>query len=223
MEGIDVSEYQGTVDFKKVKKAGKEFVIIRAGIGQRTDTFLTRNVKGCTEAGLPYGLYWFCKATDTDGAAKEADALLDAVRISNAKPELGIWYDIELMAHAKMAPTQFLALYGAFADRVKGVASVGLYANKSMLQTVYNALPKKMDAIPIWLAQYNKEITYTGTVNIWQYSDKGTVDGIAGAVDLNDMCDVESFGIEDDGEKVAAIREKIAQIGLLLKDINELL
>jgi GH25 family lysozyme M1 (1,4-beta-N-acetylmuramidase) len=82
-----------------------------------------------------------------------------------------------------------------------------------------------MDAIPVWLAQYNKEITYTGNVDIWQYSDKGRVDGITGDVDLDDLCDLEGYGMDDDedDDNAETIREKLAQIGVLLKEINEIL
>ena len=226
MEGIDVSEYQGTIDWKKVKKAGKKFAILRAGIGQRSDVKLAYNVQECKAADIPYGVYWFGKALDEATARLEAQACISALKAVGAKPEFGVWYDIEMMAQAKMKPAAFLALYDAFDSIMKANGyAVGLYSNKSILQVIYNALPNRMDAIPVWLAQYNKEITYTGNVDIWQYSDKGRVDGITGDVDLDDLCDLEGYGMDDneDDDNAETIREKLAQIGVLLKEINEIL
>lgn len=226
MEGIDVSEYNGTIDFEKVKNAGKEFAIIRAGISLREDKLLDDNVAGCDAVGLPYGLYWFGKAVTVEQARDEAEAFLTAVEPSGASPELGVWYDLELVSQAKLTPEKFLAVYEAFASELKPYGyAVGLYSNKSILQTVRNSLPDRMDAIPVWLAQYNKTVTYTGNIDIWQYSKTGAVDGITGDVDLDDLCDLESYGMDDDegDDNAETIREKLAQIGVLLKEINEIL
>jgi GH25 family lysozyme M1 (1,4-beta-N-acetylmuramidase) len=99
-DGIDVSKYQGTIDWAKVRGAGIRFAILRAGIGGSADSMLKTNLAGCTAEEIPFGFYHFCKSTDAQDAKEEGAAFLKT--ISGAKPEYPIFCDIELSSQTAL-------------------------------------------------------------------------------------------------------------------------
>ena len=93
-QGLDVSEFQGEIDWERVKNAGYRFAMLRAGYGSGTiDRRFRRNASECSRVGIPFGVYWFCYATSPSEAAEEADSCVKA--ISSFRLEYPVCYDIE--------------------------------------------------------------------------------------------------------------------------------
>lgn len=188
LKGIDVSKYQGKIDFAKVKAAGIAFVIIRCGSGyggkSNTDPYFEINYKNAKAAGLQVGTYFYAYAKTAEQAAKEAEYCLNIIKGKSF--DLPVFYDLEenSMLEGPLAKANLLAIAKAFTNKVKSAGfEVGIYSN---LNWNKNYLTDKWyDTLPRWLAQYNSKCTYTGTYDIWQYSSKGKVDGISGNVDMN--------------------------------------
>lgn len=184
-KGIDVSTWQGDIDFKKVKAAGYDFVIIRAGYGKlstQKDNKFEQNYKNAKAAGLNVGAYWYSYADSADEATKEAQACLQA--IAGKQFEYPVFFDME--EAKQMKSREFCdSLINAFCSKMeKSGYFVGLYSNLSTLNTYVSEAVRKRYAI--WLAQWASKPTYNGAYGIWQKSDKGSVPGIKGNVDLDE-------------------------------------
>ncbi len=190
--GIDVSKWQGTIDWKAVKDAGIEFAIIRVGYrGSETgvlveDPTFKRNIKGATEAGLKVGVYFFTQAITKAEAVEEASMALSLTSGYNlAYP---IFIDTESGSGNARANGLDKAtrteIIDAFCKTVQnGGRKAGVYASKSWYNDKLNV--SKLNNYYIWVAQYNTECTYTGRYDMWQYTETGNVSGIKGNVDLN--------------------------------------
>lgn len=197
-KGIDVSTYQGKIDWNKVKKAGIEYAIIRAGYGKyakQKDNCFDANVQGAKAAGIKIGAYWFGYATDVESAKEEADVFAEVIK--GIDFELPVFYDYEYdsFEYAKkqgITVDKKLAsdIVIAFLDRlVSRGYTVGNYVNPDL---IHNAFDSRINKYDTWMAHYydnpntSKVYTYDGfNVIGWQYSSKGTVDGIEGNVDMN--------------------------------------
>ncbi|MCD7825172.1 MAG: glycoside hydrolase family 25 protein, partial [Clostridiaceae bacterium] len=193
--GIDVSKFQPTIDWEKVKAAGTDFVIIRAGYrgyssgSLQKDSCFESHVTGALAAGLKVGLYFYTEAINTTEAAEEAAYCIDLAKDYDIT--FPIAYDFELsnssgrLVKANLSKSAATANCEAFCDAISDAGYTPMvYANKSDLTNKIDgtALSEKYG---IWLAQYNTKATYTGTYQFWQYSSSGTVDGISGNVDCN--------------------------------------
>lgn len=181
---IDVSEWQGSVDWKKVKADGYGFAILRAGFGRdssQKDKEFEKNYKNAKSAGLKLGVYWYAYCTDKADAQKEAKACLSVLKDKSF--ELPVFYDMEDNSIAGLGKSMLTDCAKSFCEEIKrgGYAS-GVYSNPNWFKNYldYNELSK---AYPIWLAQYYKEPQYE--CDVWQYSSVGAVNGITGNVDLN--------------------------------------
>ena len=94
IQGLDVSEFQGDIDWTQVKNSGRRFAMIRAGYGFNTlDQRFRQNITECNRIGMPAGVYWFCYAISPETAIQEADGCIDA--ISSYRIEYPVCYDIE--------------------------------------------------------------------------------------------------------------------------------
>ena len=198
---IDVSKHNTITSWTKVKEAGIDAVIIRAGYGCTTDPKFVNNIKGAQAAGIAVGVYWFAYPLNVAGAKKEADYVYKLIK--PYKVDLGVWYDFEYDTERYASQngvdyTNALRtdVIKAFCERMKGYNyKVGLYLNPDYIQykVNYNALK----SYPLWLAQWTKSTgaTYSGTnansVNtkwgkpeIWQFG-AGKINGISGNVDMN--------------------------------------
>lgn len=196
MKGIDVSAHQGKIDWKKVKAAGIQFAILRAGFGndvRQKDEYFDYNLKEAKANGIKVGVYWFSYAISKADAKKEADVC--AKVLNGAKLDLPVFYDWEYdsMSYAQkngVNPTksQITDFCIAFLEQMKthGYA-VGNYANPDYLNSHLDQ--SRLKQYPLWLACYSttKPTGYGET--IWQYSESGKVNGIAGRVDMNEMAD----------------------------------
>ncbi|MEG2192081.1 MAG: GH25 family lysozyme [Oscillospiraceae bacterium] len=192
--GVDVSKYQGNIDWAAVKASGIEFAIIRAGYrgyGSGVlveDPYFRSNIKNATAAGLKVGVYFFTQAITSQEAVEEASMVLDAVKGYNlAYP---IFFDTEYSTSSKTGRADGLSknhrtsVAKAFCETVRNAGyKAGVYASKSWF---YNQLEYSQVApYSIWVAHYASATDFVHRYDIWQYTGSGTCAGIGGAVDLN--------------------------------------
>lgn len=192
--GIDVSKYQGTINWTAVKNAGVKFVIIRCayrgwGTGVLVkDPNFDSYIKGATAAGLDVGIYIFSQAVNEVEAVEEASYIVECAKGYNVK--LPLFIDIETSGGNgegradNISYAQRTAVAKAFCQTVKNSGyRAGVYANKNYLTTKFDA--NQLAGYYIWLAHYVQQTNYTGKYDIWQYSSKGSIPGISGNVDVN--------------------------------------
>ncbi len=196
IDGIDVSKYQAYIDWSAVKAAGVEFAIIRVGYrGTSTgvlqeDEYYQINIQGALDAGLKVGVYIFSQATTTAEAEEEADYILS--RISSYNITLPVVIDYEYASggtgrlyEANLSVDAATSVCNSFCAKVTAAGYTAMvYANKNMLQNHLNASAISSN-YQIWLANYTTETSYSGDYDFWQYSSKGSVDGISGNVDCD--------------------------------------
>lgn len=194
--GIDVSQWQGEIDWDKVKASGIDFAIIRVayrayGSGVLyQDSYYKQNLQGALDAGLDVGIYIFSQATSCTEAAQEANYAISLAKGYNYT--LPVVMDFEYaagnsgrLADANLSITQATTICNYFCYTVEKYNKVGmLYANKSLLTNDVNASGISSN-YPIWLANYTTATSYSGDYSYWQYSSTGQVSGINGNVDMN--------------------------------------
>jgi GH25 family lysozyme M1 (1,4-beta-N-acetylmuramidase) len=188
--GIDVSKWNGTIDWNAVKNSGVSYVIIRCGYRGSSqgalidDPMFATNIKGATAAGLKVGVYFFTQAIDEVEAVEEASMVLD--RIKGYRISYPIFLDVEYSGgRADGISTETrTAVCKAFCATIQNAGyTAGVYANKTWFTSKINA--SALSSYKIWLAQYAAAPTYSGKYDIWQYTSKGQVSGISGNVDMN--------------------------------------
>ena len=188
--GIDVSKWNGSIDWNAVKNSGVNYVIIRVGYRGSSqgalieDPKFKTNIKGATAAGLKVGVYFFTQAVDEVEAVQEASMVLD--RISGYKISYPVFLDVEGSGGRGDAidSATRTAVCKAFCNTIKNAGyTPGVYANKTWLTSKMDA--GALSGYKIWLAQYAKTPTYTGRYDLWQYRSDGKVSGISGKVDFN--------------------------------------
>ena len=205
--GVDVSVFQGEIDFQKVKADGVDFVMLRAGYRGygpqgviNEDANFKKNYENAIAAGLKVGVYFFSQAVSVQEAKEEADFVLSL--ISGLEITYPVAYDWERIDY-DTARTDGLdnetitdcAL--GFCDTVAeaGYPSV-IYFNRSLGYFSYDL--SKVRNHYFWLAEYGASPSFIYDFRIWQYTDAGTVDGISGIVDINisitDFSESESVG-----------------------------
>ena len=185
MKGIDISEFQPNVDYKKLKEQGIEFVIIRCGYGKneyQKDTYFEKHYEGCKNAGLKLGAYLYSYANTVEGARKEAE---NCLRFINGKTfDLPIFYDVEDDTTATADKYTLTKMCDEFCKMIQNAGyKAGVYAN---LYWCENKLYiNELEKYNIWVAQWNKTMDASFKVDFWQYG-KGHVEGITGDVDLDE-------------------------------------
>jgi GH25 family lysozyme M1 (1,4-beta-N-acetylmuramidase) len=196
---IDVSSHNGDIDFKKVKSAGIDGVIIRGGYGSNTtDKNFHKNIKNAIANNLHIGVYWFGYAYTDAIAVTEAKYCLSVIEKYKGQIDLPIFYDWEYDSYnyAKktggVTPTKakVSSWVESFCSTVeKSNYFVGVYGNVDYLTNYFDSNLKSK--YTIWVAQWASSCTYSGSYGIWQYGaetnkiDSKTVDGISGVVDKN--------------------------------------
>lgn len=188
--GIDVSSWQGDIDFDKLKKAGVEFIIIRVGsyTGDEEKYFVDKkfvqNIKEANKHNIDVGIYFYSYSSSIKEAKEDARWVLD--QIKDYEVTLPIAYDWEDWAYFNDYKLSFFGLTSmaeAFLEEIEKNGYDGmLYSSKTYLENIW--FPTKYD---IWLAHYVDETSYNGNYKFWQLTDKGKVDGINGTVDINIM------------------------------------
>lgn len=192
IKGIDVSYYQGNIDWNKVKNDGISFVIIRDGYGKTTDSKFYSYAQGAKESGVSVkGIYHFSYALNIQEAINEANLAVENATKAGLSKDTIIFFDLEYdsvewgkkngLTIGKKTCTEFTE---AFCNEVTKLGyRTGIYANQDYLNRMYDTdLIKKY---PLWLADW----TGMGQRNnclIRQFSEKGTVNGIIGYVDMNE-------------------------------------
>lgn len=185
MQGIDVSKWNGDIDFSKVKKSGVEFVIIRDGFGQdiekQIDVKFMQNYKNAKENGLYVGVYHYCYAKTPELARGEARFCLK--NINGMQLEFPIVIDIEDSSLTKLSRQEKTDIVKAFCSEIENAGYYAMYyCNLNWLNShLYREQLSKYD---LWLAQWN--VTEPSVeCGIWQMADNGKIDGISGNVDMN--------------------------------------
>ena len=191
MIGIDVSKWQGDIDFDKIKDTGIEFVFIKMG-GQNgiggdyyLDPKFERNIEGFTNVGIPVGLYFYSYANSPDNAKKDALWVID--QIKDYKVDLPIAFDWENWSSFNKFHVSFNTLTKSFESFAKTLKDSGydtmLYSSKNYLENIW-----LKTNYPIWLAHYTKETDYKGTYKCWQRTSSAKIPGIiVNTVDF-DIC-----------------------------------
>lgn len=189
-KGIDVSEWQGAIDWAKVKASGIQFVIPRAGYGQNNiDARWKEYAKGASAAGLYLGAYWFSYAYTVDMARSEADYLCNAVEAAGIKPMFPLYFDFEYDSYnyakkhgVTLNSIALARIADAFLARVEERGYyAGNYTNPDFLNRGFSGLTDRFDT---WLAQWGVSAPTT-ECGVWQYSSKGKIPGIDGNVDMD--------------------------------------
>lgn len=190
--GIDVSAYQGDIDWAKVKASGVDFVIIRAGYrGSKTgvlveDSYFKKNLQGAREAGIQVGVYFFTQAINEVEAVEEASMIVSL--LENSKIDYPIFIDTEGAggngrADLLDAETR-TAVCKAFCKTIDNAGyHGGVYASRSWYYRNLNA--SELEDFVIWDAEYVGSPQYTGKYDLWQYTSSGLIDGINTRVDLD--------------------------------------
>lgn len=189
--GIDVSKWNGNINWTEVKNSGVNFVIIRCGFrgssagGLVEDAKFASNIQGAKNAGLKVGVYFFTQAINEVEAVEEASMAISLCNGYNLS--YPIYIDVESSGGRadKLSADERTAVVKAFCKTVSNSGyKAGVYANKTWFDTKMNT--GELSGYKIWLAQYAATPTYTRTkYDMWQYSSKGTVGGISGNVDMN--------------------------------------
>lgn len=201
IKGVDVSSYQGVIDWKKAKAAGVGFVILRSILKNGTlDSSFNRNYESARAVGLPVGLYKYSYAMTVEQAKAEAQAVIKA--LSGRPLQCNVWMDLEDSSQRRLSKSQLTAIIEAFKNVIESAGyKFGIYCN---LDWYKNVIDVKKFTCPFWIARYPDSKTIKLTVKAsskskpiishelwgWQYSSKGQVDGIKGNVDVNE-CYVE--------------------------------
>ena len=182
MKAIDVSSWQGVIDWKKVKADGVIAAVIRYADGSYLDKQFDRNMREAKKYGIHIGAYISSRAKNTAQAAEEAERLYNAAK--NYSPDLPLYIDLEADSLAGKAN----ALAAAFMKKMDALgAKGGIYANLNWFTHYISA--QKFKNRPLWIAQYNTKLTaaHPDWYGMWQYSSKGRVSGISGDVDMNHL------------------------------------
>ena len=200
LKGIDVSQFNGLVNWEYVKRSGIDFAMIRIGYrgygsagNFAEDPYFRMNIEGAKKAGLKVGVYFFTQAVNKDEAIEEAKWVINILKQSGYAHQLD--YPIAIDTEMSGAPNNSgradnldvatrTAVCKAFCETIKqnGYTPM-IYASRNWFYDNLNM--NELNQFDIWLAQYNDVADYTGHYEIWQHSSTGTVSGVSGNVDLN--------------------------------------
>lgn len=184
--GIDVSEHQGTIDWKAVADSSVDFAIIRAGYawndtGTHNDKTFKENIDQAQKHGISIGAYHYSYATTVEEAKKEAEFFLS--QIKGIQFQYPVYYDIEDECQDDLTKDQLTQIVLTFLETVeKAGYYVGIYTNPDHINQLDMERLKNYD---LWIANYSLQNVYDGDYGMWQYTCYGKVHGISGNVDLN--------------------------------------
>lgn len=215
---IDVSKYQGDIDWKEVKASGIDYAIIRAGYrgygtgNIKTDEKFSVNIQGALDAGIDVGIYFFSQAINESEAIEEACYTLELIEGYDISLPIAIDYEYASngqgltgrLYDAKLSKDSATRICNTFCKTIKQHGySAMVYANKSMLESNLNT-SQIVDKYDIWLAHYASETSYTGYYTFWQFSQSERVEGIDSFVDMSFwyIDPQESFSLEYQNIKV---------------------
>lgn len=206
LKGIDVSKFQGEVDWEQAKAAGIDFAIIRCGFGgewdgqeegwAQDDDQWRRNADECTRLGIPFGVYLYSYATNEEEARSEADHVARLLGLV-APPQEGladytanpyqlsypVYYDLEDKSISDIFPDEMAAITQAFFDRLVELGYTGeqgIYASLNWVRARFSDPAFDPWRENLWIARFNDTLGYTGTYDMWQctYSAPGADYGV---------------------------------------------
>lgn len=184
--GVDVSKYQGSIDWAKVKKDGIRFAILRVGSsdnnGVYIDPYFEENYLGCIANGIAVGAYIFTYA-DTESEQNE-EILKFLPALTGKTFKYPVFVDVEYSGLATLGASQLSSLIKRYMDILdqKGFTP-GWYSYTNFINSYIDK--DMLKDYPLWVADYRSAIGYSGPYDIWQYTSSGTVSGINGNVDMN--------------------------------------
>lgn len=193
-KGIDVSKHQGNIDWTKVAADGVEFAFIRVGLrGYGTegklveDEYFEQNVKGALQAGIKVGVYFYSQAITDEELLEEANLVLEKVKPYNI--ELPIVFDVEKVSGGKgraneLSVEERTRLTALFCQTIQDAGYKPMIYHNMEMGTLMLDLGQ-LEQYDKWFAYYNDDLCYPYAYKVWQYSEKGAVDGINEEVDLN--------------------------------------
>jgi GH25 family lysozyme M1 (1,4-beta-N-acetylmuramidase) len=190
--GIDVSKWNGDIDWDVVKEEGVDFAIIRCGYRGSSsgwlieDPYFYKNIQGAKKAGIKVGIYFFTQATDQVEAVEEASAAV--ALLGDIDLDYPVFIDTEGAGGNGRADNIDVntrtAVVNAFCKTIQDSGlEAGVYASRNWYYNNLNT--SELDGYNIWLAEYRQSPEYTGKYDMWQYTSSGTVSGIEGRVDLD--------------------------------------
>lgn len=208
--GIDISEFQGEIDFEEVRRSGIEAVYIRVGAGEYTDEYFAENYERAKAAGLKIGFYHYVTARSVDEGRRQARFF--ASLAAGREPDMRLAMDFEYFG--SLSVSQINAISEAYLDELTALTrrEAVIYSDLSNARNIFSrALAEKY---PLWAAQYGAdEPSANGKWREWvgfQYTDEGRVGGIYGNVDRNIF--TEGIFLSDswriDGEKRTTVRAR---------------
>ncbi len=186
-KGIDVSKWQGTINWKKVSQEDIDYVMIRSSYGyEDTDPKLKSNVAGCEKYGIDYGFYHYTYAKNVSEAKKEAKYFLKTIK--KYDPDYPLVLDIEEAFYNKMSRKKVTDIVVTFMEELENAGYFAMiYCSPSFVNDRLDA--SRIKDYDIWIACWGDEeklnTYYSGHYGMWQYSDEGKVNGIDEDVDLN--------------------------------------
>ncbi len=188
--GIDVSHHQGKINWAQVKASGVEFAIIRVGYRGQTsggiyeDAYFKTNMSGAIANGIKVGVYFYSTAINENEALEEAAWVVKKIApYSVTYPVVYDFEDFNAKRCANVGGAQATSNALTYLNFVKSNGyEPMMYANKNDITT---KMSRSSFTCKFWLAHYTSQTDYTGNVNMWQYTSKGTVPGISGWVDMN--------------------------------------
>ncbi len=186
--GIDVSKWQGNIDWNKVKEAGVTFAFLRIGtqkgpnLDSTIDTYFKKNIENAKKAGVKVGVYYYTYAGTKEDAKAQADWVIE--QLEGEELDLPIVFDWECYSYFNSFNISLYNLNEIADTFLQEVKSKGyrpmVYASKNYLQKVWKYLD-----YPTWLAHYTEKTDYEGNYQYWQFTDTGRVPGIDGDVDID--------------------------------------
>lgn len=194
---IDVSSWQGDIDWAKAKADGVEGAIIRLGFGwgNDADAKAQRNINECKRLGIPFGIYWYSYAEDASGSRQEGNDVVSKLRQMGVSPndlKYPVYYDLEQWTWTGHTPPTNPNVYNGIVNawygalQSGGYQNLGVYSYTSYLQGPLNNA--NIYAKTRWVAQYGARMEFTafGTNDRgWQYTSSGQINGISGNVDMS--------------------------------------
>lgn len=187
IQGIDVSKYQGSIDWNLVYQQGIQFAFVRAGIcgkdgGLVVDPFFSDNLRKAEQAQIPAGVYLYSNAASKESAKYAAKSLVELLKDHIVRYPVA--FDMEDHQYFSNSKDENTGIAKAFLDEIKGNQYFPMiYTFKSFAQ---NQLHKDLFSdYELWLAQFAPTVSYDGEYGIWQYSNQGKIAGISTRVDQN--------------------------------------
>lgn len=221
---IDVSSWQGDIDWAKAKAGGVEGAIIRLGFGwgNDADAKAQRNINECKRLGIPFGIYWYSYAEDASGSRQEGNDVVSKLRQFGVSPndlKYPVYYDLESWTWTGHTPPTNPNVYNGIVNawygalQSGGYQNLGVYSYTSYLQGPLNNA--NIYAKTRWVAQYGPQMEFTafGTNDRgWQYTESGHINGISGSVDMSAFGNKTSVqnGGNDDSQPSLDVRKMSA-------------